>query len=311
MLLAQRGEGRHLAGLWEFPGGKIDPGESAEAALRRELREELGVEALGVRPLIAVVHEYPARSVRLEVFEVLEYRGEPVGREGQALRWLAPEALDTIPMPPADRPVVRALRLPPLLAITPDAGEPARFLAGLEATLARGIRMVQLRVGDRPGERLRALALEALALCRRAGAALLLNGPPELALEWALDGAHLNRARLAATACRPVPADMWLGVSCHDRQSLERAVAIGADFALLAPVLRTPSHPEREGLGWEGFAALREGLPLPVYALGGLGPEHFETARRHGAQGVAGIRAFWAGELPRVLTSHRAAEVAQ
>ncbi len=293
ILLAQRGEGRFLAGLWEFPGGKIEGAESPEAALARELFEELGVRMGDARPLITVEHEYPARRVRLEVYEVLEYEGEPSGREGQPLKWLHPEAMSSIPMPPADRPVVQALRLPPLLAISPEPGERTRFLAELEATLASGIRFVQLRAKRLGADALRALAREALALCRRHGALLLLNGPPEWALELGLDGAHLDRQRLAAVGRRPLPAGAWLGVSCHDRAALERAVAIGADFALLAPVRPTPSHPGASALGWEGFAAQREGVPLTVYALGGLAATDLDHARRFGAQGVAGISAFW------------------
>lgn len=293
VLLAQRGEGRHLAGLWEFPGGKVDAGETPQDALARELFEELGVRVLGARPLIAVEHDYPARRVRLEVYEVLEYEGEPFGREGQPLRWLSPEAMTAIPMPPADQPVVQSLRLPPLLAISPEPGEPALFLAELEATLASGIRFVQLRAKGLEERALRALARAALALCRRHGALLLLNGPPEWALELGLDGAHLDRRRLAAVSRRPLPAGAWLGASCHDRPSLEHAVRIGADFALLSPVRATASHSAASPLGWEGFAALREGVPLTVYALGGLSASDLEQARAFGAQGVAGISAFW------------------
>lgn len=293
VLLAQRGEGRHLAGLWEFPGGKMDPGETPEAALARELFEEIGIRIRAARPLIAVEHDYPGRRVRLEVYEVLDYEGDPFGREGQALRWLSPEAMSAIPMPPADRPVVQALRLPPLLAISPEPSDRARFLAELEATLSSGIRFVELRAKALAAPALRALAREALPLCRRHGALLLLNGPPEWALELGLDGAHLDRERLLATRRRPLPDGVWLGVSCHDRASLERAAEIEADFALLSPVKPTASHPGAKALGWEAFAAMREGVPLSVYALGGLDPTDLEQARRFGAQGVAGISAFW------------------
>ena len=89
-----------------------------------------------------------------------------------------------------------------------------------------------------------------------------------------------------------MPADRLFGVSCHDEAELRHAERIGADYAFLGPVQATATHPEAIHLGWEGFAALREQVSLPIYALGGLSAADVEIARRHGAQGVAGIRAF-------------------
>lgn len=292
VLLAERRAGRPFGGLWEFPGGKVNPGESGQAALERELFEELGVKVRSARPLIAVDHRYPTFRVRLEVFEV-EYEGEPFGREGQRLQWCFPDAMRVLPMPPADRPIVQSLRLPPRLAITPEPSERPAFLAELEATLASGIGFIELRARRLGAGELRRLAREALAVCHRYGALLVLNGPPEWVLELGLDGVHLSGKRLAATKRRPVPADVFVGASCHDRRALEHAASIGVDYALLSPVQPTASHPEAVALGWEGFAVLRDGVPLPVYALGGLAPQDLEQARRYGAQGVAGISAFW------------------
>ncbi|HRQ66211.1 MAG TPA: Nudix family hydrolase [Xanthomonadaceae bacterium] len=293
VLLGQRGEGRHLAGMWEFPGGKVDAGETPDAALVRELDEELGVIVRHSRPLIAVEHSYPSRRIRLDVHEVLEVEGVPVGREGQPLRWVRPDDMHRIPMPDADRPVVAALRLPPALVITPEPDTIDIFLADFERTLAGGARWVQFRARSMSATTLAELAPRLLALGRRHHARIVINGPPELALDLGLDGVHLDARRLAALSRRPLPAELWVGASCHDRAALEHAAALGLDYATLSPLRRTASHPQVEPLGWERFAALREGVPLPVYALGGMQPQDLDEARRHGAQGVAGIRAFW------------------
>ena len=97
-------------GLWEFPGGKIVDGESAIEALRRELVEELGIDVAEAEPYMTLRHEYPDRIVSLEFFLVTDWRGEPRGREGQALRWLHPSDLDHDVLLPADAPVIDALR---------------------------------------------------------------------------------------------------------------------------------------------------------------------------------------------------------
>jgi len=113
VLIAQRPAGKHLAGGWEFPGGKLEPGEERLAGLARELREELGITTMGTpRPLIRVHHAYPSREVLLDMWVVKRYSGEPRGLDGQALRWCTQEELGGAELLPADRPIVAALRLP-------------------------------------------------------------------------------------------------------------------------------------------------------------------------------------------------------
>jgi 8-oxo-dGTP diphosphatase len=109
VLIAQRTGDRHMAGHWEFPGGKVAVGETAPQALRRELREELGIDVLEADPLIAYRHEYPERAVLLDVWTVRRYAGEPRALEGQPLRWEAADRLLEIGLLEADRPIVAAL----------------------------------------------------------------------------------------------------------------------------------------------------------------------------------------------------------
>ena len=109
VLLALRGQDRHQGGLWEFPGGKVEAGEARAAALSRELDEELGIAVLESAPRCTLEHAYPDRTVRLHVFDVLGFEGEPVGREGQEVRWVAIAALGDVAFPAANREIVAGL----------------------------------------------------------------------------------------------------------------------------------------------------------------------------------------------------------
>ncbi len=113
VLIAQRPPGKHLAGGWEFPGGKLEAGEERLAGLARELREELGISLIDTpRPLIRLRHAYPSREVLLDIWVVKRYSGEPRGLDGQTLRWCTQDDLATVELLPADGPIVAALRLP-------------------------------------------------------------------------------------------------------------------------------------------------------------------------------------------------------
>jgi 8-oxo-dGTP diphosphatase len=140
--------------------------------------------------------------------------------------------------------------------------------------------------------RWRALVAHAAALAREAGAKALINADPALAAEHGL-GLHLRAAQLREFPSRPLPTGSPVIASCHDLDELRLAQALGCDAAVLGPVLPTRSHPDAPGIGWTRFAALRERVALPIYAIGGMTPTHIPEARRHGAQGVAAIRGLW------------------
>jgi len=293
VLIARRHEHAHQGGLWEFPGGKCEPGEGAEAALQRELHEELGVTIGAHRPLIRLTHHYPDRSVLLDVHRVDQWSGEPHGREGQPLAWVGPGELGDYPMPAADVPIVRALQLPDRYLITPtSASHAGHFLAGLEGALQQGVRLVQLRVFDLDAGTHLALARRALQRCQAHGARLLINGAAALPAEIGAAGVHLSSRQLRGLQARPA-GDGLLAASCHNAQDLQLAQDIGVDFVVLSPVLPTRSHPDAAPLGWAHFSELVDRFAMPVYALGGMQPALMQQAWQSGAQGVAGIRGLW------------------
>ena len=299
VLLARRRTDSHQGGLWEFPGGKVEPGESVQQALARELEEELGIAIRDFRPLIRVAHDYQDRRVLLDTWLITAWQGDPRGQESQPLSWVAVDELTRWPMPAADRPIITALSLPSVYLITPPSvPDPQAFLDDLRAALVNGISLVQFRVFGQGERALTDLAMASRRLCDQYGARMLLNGPLELARRAGAHGLHLDRRGLAAMKSREDCSGLLLGASCHDARELALARDKGVDFALLSPVLPTASHPDAEVLGWEGFSELVDGLPLPVYALGGMQPSLLARSWQAGAQGIAGIRGLWPGAIP-------------
>jgi 8-oxo-dGTP diphosphatase len=293
VLLAQRPEGKPYAGWWEFPGGKLEAGESVEAALARELEEELGLSIGPAHPWVTLGYVYPHATVRLHFCRCFDWRGDPIGREGQAFTWADPAQSVVAPLLPATVPAMKWLQLPDEYAISQAAGLGAeRFLERLALRLENGLRAVQLREPHLGEEDFDRLFERSLALVRARGARLLVNsGHPERYWHRA-DGVQLRALDWKAAAQRPdLP---WVGASCHTRQDIADAAALGVDFAVLGPVLATPTHPDESTLGWTGFAEAATGNSLPVYAIGGLSMADLPAARGHRAHGVAALRAPWA-----------------
>lgn len=307
-LLAQRPTDKIWAGYWEFPGGKVEPGETPYHALVRELSEELGITVETAYPWVTRVFAYPHATVRLNFFRVTAWSGELHPHEGQEFAWQQPlslalsrererRQLSVSPMLPANAPILRALSLPSLYAISnvAELGE-QEFMLRLEAALHKGLRLVQLREKHLARMALRELGLRVVALAHAHGARVLLSGDAVLAQEIGADGVHLTATQLANF--RERPAVEWCAASCHNTAELRRAEELGCDFALLSPVLPTKTHPGALHLGWENFATIASGASIPVYALGGLRLEDMETAWRHGAHGVALLRQAWPGGSP-------------
>ena len=309
VLIARRPEHVHQGGLWEFPGGKVETDESVLEALTRELHEELGINVQTARPLIRIRHDYPDKSVLLDVWRVDAFTGTAPscggkGREGQSIMWVLPTELVKYDFPAANIPIVTAVRLPDCYLITPNPGEdvPA-FLAQLENRLRDGIRLVQLRAKSLSAEAYLSLARQCVSLCEKYDADLMLNADPTVVTEVGARGVHLDSGRLDALSEPPFQSfqavqknksnEKWVSASCHSSQQLEQAKKLGADFVMVSPVAATASHPDTQPLGWQQFQALTERAHCPVFALGGMTAADLDQAFAHGAQGVAAIRALW------------------
>jgi 8-oxo-dGTP diphosphatase len=292
VLLAQRPAGKPYAGYWEFPGGKLEPGETPAHALVRELREELGLAVRAASPWLVQEFAYPHAHVELNYFRVRAFDGEPHGHDGQAFAWQDPRAIEVAPLLPANTRVLAALRLPPVYAITcaEDIGETA-FLARAERALAGGIRLVQLREKSWPPGRRRAFGAQLCALAARHGAQVLLNGDGDEARALGCAGVHWTSAALHAATARP--RDLLVGASCHTHADVVHASALDVDLVVVGPVQATPTHPHATPLGWDGFAETIAATRVPAYALGGLQPDDLGVAITHGAHGIALRRHAW------------------
>ncbi len=291
-LLAQRPVGKVYAGNWEFPGGKVEPGELAAEALKRELHEELGIDVDVAYPWLTREFDYAHASVTLRFFRVLAWRGEPHGREQQQFVWQSKGNVTVAPVLPANGPILRALELPQAYGITcaEQIGR-AAFMQKLEVALNSGLRLIQVREKNMNEQELAAFARDVVTLAGQFGARVLVNGKPDVAAAAGADGVHLNSSALMSCQRRPDVA--WCGASCHNAGELAHAQFLGLDFVVLGTVAPTPSHPGAPTLGWAHVAELIRNYSLPVYALGGVNADDMRRAWQCGAHGIAMLRGAW------------------
>jgi len=296
VLITRRHNHVHQGGLWEFPGGKLEPGESVEHALRREIEEEVGVLVTCAQPLIKLRHDYGDKNVLLDVWLVTAFEGQAEGKEGQAWQWVPCAQLRQYDFPAANQAIIDAVQLPDHYLITPEPGNHwHEFLHQLRATLNRhpGIGLVQLRAKQLSELDYAQLAERVVETCHAKGVRVMLNADPALATDVGADGIHLTSGRLMALHRRPLSTQLWLGASCHNEAEICQAIKVGANFLVLGPVLATGSHPGASVLGWAGFGRLVQRSCIPVYALGGMTSVQLSASTSLGAQGIAAISGLW------------------
>ncbi|MDY6918895.1 MAG: Nudix family hydrolase [Pseudomonadota bacterium] len=298
VLIARRPQHLYQGGKWEFPGGKVEPGEAPMAALARELKEELNLELAQAQPLIKIAHDYPDKQVLLDVWRVTDFAGTAEGMEGQSVRWVEREQLPDYEFPAANGPIVTAARLPRHYVISPpNITQAEPLLRQWQQLLERGERLFQLRCKQINDRALATLVEQLQPMIERFDAQVLVNSDMPTWVQSRFQGVHLTAAALRAmepgreVGKRP---DMpWLAASCHNREELEQAQGLGVDFVTLSPLRVTASHPGQPPLSRQDFERWVLGANVPVFALGGVGPGDRSEVAALGAQGVAGISAFW------------------
>lgn len=292
ILFTERPAGKACAGEWEFPGGKVEAGETPRQALGREIEEELAIQITRARPWITLPHTYPHASVLLHFFIVTDWTGTEHGREGQQLSWQKLSELTVSPLLAANAPVIRALQLPEIYAIScvSEIGE-EEFLHRLAIKIDRGLQLLQLREKSLSNCQLHRLVDKILPMTVPASVTILINSDMPGEQQKRFSGLHLTSNHLMNLDQRP--AFDLVAASCHNREELQQAVNLGLDFAVLSPVMKTPSHPEAKPLGFSAMAKLITNCPIPVYALGGMTIDQLHEIQSHGAHGIAMLRNAW------------------
>ncbi len=300
VLLSQRRPGKHLAGFWEFPGGRIEPGERAHEALARELQEELGIIIQSSQPWCALTHHYPDKTVHLSIHRVTDFTGAPTGCEGQSIEWVEWAQVPHRTMPPADQALLKVFGMAPQVWMGSTEDAPAdsvealrqwrNALSKIEHTpwAGNGWWLVWPSAAQGDG----ALAQQAMALARKAGHQPLVAGSPRVAQAVGASGVVLDQATALTLTQRPPHMD-WVAVACRDDVGLAEATRLDADFALLMPQSDPQGVASRSGSSPRTLEALIQKAGVPVMVVGDLACNDLASARRRGAFGVAGIHSQW------------------
>ncbi len=295
VLVARRAADADQANCWEYPGGKIEPGESVFDALVREIKEELGLEIGQATPIMRVPYKYSdEKSVLLDIWRVEEYTGSPVGREGQPIQWCGINNPGDLAFPRANKKITTMLQLPPIYGITPSKKiNASEFIPKLDLALNNGLELIQIRQPEMSQPELESFTDQVLARCSKFNTRVLVNTDFDNAQHMGAHGAHINSKILMQLPDKIFDKQLMVAASCHNKEELSKAEKIGVDFVVLSPVQKTKSHPGAITLGWKKFDKLARECNLPVFALGGMSQETIKEAKLAGAVGVAMLSGIW------------------
>ena len=294
VLVGQRKAGAHLQGYWEFPGGKASPYESFKMALRRELSEELGVRVHSALKLIELQHQYEERHLHFQVFKITQFSGRVNSVEAQALKWVSRSQLRRLKFPEANSAMLDALCMPDNYMIADQDVLKDQLFSIVRKQLNAGISLIQYRACNENKATYVDHAKQLKQLCAEFDATLICNCD----LAWAIDAdaqwSHLNSQRLREVYRQPSQSQPlgYFSASCHNEEEVAMANEIGVRCILIGSVNNTDSHVNSQAIGWSRFSQLCFMANCPVYALGGMSLNDVQTARAHGAQGIAAIRAY-------------------
>jgi len=321
-LISKRADHVHLGGLWEFPGGKVEAGESIQQGLYREIKEELGISIEKTQSLIKISYDYKEhyseQSLLLNVYKVTQFKtyerantinSQQKGLEGQPIKWVTLAELDDYQFPAANKAIINALKLPAEYLITPDifSSYEHPLLQEFLDDFARNCKhysLIQLRIPSlvqkvmQPNERHQFL-YQICRIAQQKKVSLLVNSamPVEERIRYLSSGIHLTSSDLYNTDMikhyRRQFTDKLIAASCHCPEDIHQANQLALDFIVLSPVQQTSSHPEQTPMGWEQFADLADIAQIPIFALGGMTINDIERAQQKGAQGVAAISSLW------------------
>ena len=294
VLISKRSSSQHLAGYWEFPGGKVECNENVNSALKRELFEELGIIVIKAEAYTTVSHDYVDKKVLLDVWKVSEWHGQLESKESQEICWASISELNKYKFPDANKYIIQSILLAPMYVISKESYENYSHLYSVsEECFIAGLKVFQLRLKTDKNKSFQKIVITLSELASRYNAKLILNGLATDIDKYPIDGIHLNANELKRHRSRPVSEEYILGASCHNEEELHKAVEMNVNYAFLSPVKNTASHPEAIAIGWETFRNLVNQVNFPIYALGGMMPIDLKTAKNYGAYGIAMLGAVW------------------
>lgn len=281
VLLTQRQNHQFMAGFWEFAGGKIKDLEKPIDALKREMREELAIEVKATKYLKKISYKYSKKTVNLEVFMITEYSGDIIGVEGQNIKWVDIYEVKKYQILPTVLPLLNNIILPKIYWITPDQHYCNEWMLKFEQQIKNKVRLIQLRSKED-------LDIDFVKniyqKCQKNNIKLLLNIPN---FSNDCDGYHLTSKQLMQT--QSIDNTKIIAASTHNLEQIQFAEKLGIDFVVLSPIKITSSHSDITPIGFDKAGYFVKNVNIPVYFLGGMNSCDLELAKKHYAQGVAGI----------------------